>query len=83
MSCVAVGDVLNQNRNCLVILTGDGWCYIYASDNEPFTSRSPLGKDINTIEGVEDVIIEFHLLITDLLYIELLSIIINVICNIS
>lgn len=31
ITCVAVGDILNQNRNCLVVITADGWCHIYAT----------------------------------------------------
>lgn len=29
ITCVAVGDVRNENRNSLVVVTTDGWCYIY------------------------------------------------------
>ncbi|KAI4472027.1 integrin alpha repeat domain-containing [Holotrichia oblita] len=31
VSCVIVGDILNRNRNYLVIVTADGWCYIYSA----------------------------------------------------
>ncbi|KAJ8952025.1 hypothetical protein NQ318_023466 [Aromia moschata] len=51
VSCVEVGDVLNENRNVLVIITADGWCYIYsASDKENETLESS-GVD----DGVEQV----------------------------
>jgi hypothetical protein len=29
VSCVAVGDIFNKQKNSLVIVTTDGWCYIY------------------------------------------------------
>ncbi|XP_076264137.1 KICSTOR complex protein ITFG2-like [Rhynchophorus ferrugineus] len=29
VACIAVGDIRNINRNSLVIVTADGWCYIY------------------------------------------------------
>lgn len=38
VSCVAVGDILNKNRNSLIIVTADGWCYIY-EESENCTSN--------------------------------------------
>ncbi|KAF5286082.1 hypothetical protein FQA39_LY16428 [Lamprigera yunnana] len=29
ISCITVGDILNLGKNCLVVITADGWCYIY------------------------------------------------------
>lgn len=29
VSCVAVGDIFNKQKNSLVVVTADGWCYIY------------------------------------------------------
>lgn len=45
ISCVAVGDIMNQNKNVLIIIAADGWCYLYAY---PETS-----KDVD--EGVEEI----------------------------
>lgn len=36
VSCVAVGDILNNGKNYLVVITADGWCYIYSSITEFF-----------------------------------------------
>ncbi|KAK5640395.1 hypothetical protein RI129_011206 [Pyrocoelia pectoralis] len=30
VSCLCVGDVLNVGKNCLVVITADGWCHIYS-----------------------------------------------------
>lgn len=43
MSCVAVGDVFNKKKNSLVILTADGWCYIY---NAPETENTVQEEDV-------------------------------------
>lgn len=29
VSCIAIGDIFNEKQNNLVIVTADGWCYIY------------------------------------------------------
>lgn len=36
IACIAVGDVKNEDKNSLVIVTADGWCYIYEN---PFPSQ--------------------------------------------
>lgn len=28
---MTIGDIFNKNRNCLVVVTADGWCYIYST----------------------------------------------------
>ncbi|XP_056631062.1 KICSTOR complex protein ITFG2-like isoform X3 [Diorhabda sublineata] len=48
ISCVAVGDIMNQNQNVLIIITADGWCYLYAY---PETSSN------NTDQAVEEDIV--------------------------
>ncbi|XP_017774191.1 PREDICTED: integrin-alpha FG-GAP repeat-containing protein 2-like [Nicrophorus vespilloides] len=44
--CLAVGDIFNQNRNSLVIITGDGWCHIYDSPESRNTTES-----VDTVDG--------------------------------
>lgn len=29
VSCLCVGDIFNFGKNCLVVITADGWCYVY------------------------------------------------------
>ncbi|XP_060520130.1 KICSTOR complex protein ITFG2-like [Cylas formicarius] len=42
ISCVAVGKITNQERNSLIIITSDGWCYLYETE---VTSKSVNNKD--------------------------------------
>lgn len=53
VTCVAVGDILNIKKNCLVVITGDGWCYIYCcvKQTSSFTDSSETQLD----EGVDQV----------------------------
>lgn len=51
VSCVAVGDVLNENRNVLVIITADGWCYVYAAPEKSIETSEVIDVD----EGIEQV----------------------------
>ncbi|KAJ8982298.1 hypothetical protein NQ317_001158 [Molorchus minor] len=50
VSCVAVGNILNDNRNVLIIITADGWCYLYAI---PERQTEKLGSNLS--DGVEEV----------------------------
>ncbi|XP_022909335.2 KICSTOR complex protein ITFG2-like isoform X1 [Onthophagus taurus] len=53
VSCVVVGDVLNQKRNCLVIVTADGWCFIYSAEE----NGGDAGDDVDKIsENMESLI---------------------------
>lgn len=36
ISCLCVGDVMNQQKNILVIVTADGWCYLYSTGENIF-----------------------------------------------
>lgn len=55
--CLAVGDIFNENRNCLVIVTGDGWCYIYGNSaqdeiNEDETSiHNSVDDSVDVVDG--------------------------------
>lgn len=53
ISCVAVGDILNQNFNSLIVVTTEGWCYIYNN-----ATRKDCDEEIaeNLQEGVEQVV---------------------------
>lgn len=51
ITCLAVGDIMNKNRNVLIIITADGWCYLYANPENNQSDSSQ--KDID--EGVEEV----------------------------
>nr|CAH7722893.1 unnamed protein product [Callosobruchus chinensis] len=31
VSCIAIGDIMNQKKNILIIITADGWCHLYAA----------------------------------------------------
>ncbi|KAJ8922182.1 hypothetical protein NQ315_004117 [Exocentrus adspersus] len=49
VSCVAVGDIFNENRNSLVVVTADGWCFVYAAPEVPVDSADVIEVD----EGIE------------------------------
>lgn len=49
---MAVGDVLNQNSNSLVVVTTEGWCYIYNNILKR-DSEDELTESVQ--EGVEQV----------------------------
>lgn len=53
ISCVAVGDILNQNLNSLVVVTTEGWCYVY--NNAPRRDSEEEVSE-NATEGIEQVI---------------------------
>ncbi|XP_056631060.1 KICSTOR complex protein ITFG2-like isoform X1 [Diorhabda sublineata] len=48
ISCVAVGDIMNQNQNVLIIITADGWCYLYAY---PETSSNNTDQAVEEVDG--------------------------------
>lgn len=45
-----MGDVLNQGSNCLVVVTTEGWCYIYNN-----TAKKGDSAEEAVQEGVEQV----------------------------
>ncbi|XP_050302209.1 KICSTOR complex protein ITFG2-like isoform X2 [Anthonomus grandis grandis] len=50
IACVAVGDIRNEGRNSLVIITADGWCYIYevpSDESEEITDK----KNVDEVDG--------------------------------
>ncbi|KAH1011289.1 hypothetical protein HUJ04_000695 [Dendroctonus ponderosae] len=60
IACVAVGDVKNEDKNSLVVVTADGWCYIYdvlsetpdVSLDEPITiNEAEMGESIDEVDG--------------------------------
>lgn len=53
ISCVAVGDVLNQNNNSLVVVTTEGWCYIYNNTIKK-ENEEEIVEDVQ--EGAEQVL---------------------------
>ncbi|CAG9824272.1 unnamed protein product [Phaedon cochleariae] len=55
VSCIAIGDVMNQNKNILIVVTGDGWCYLYAA---PEYSDSEL--TMTNVEGIEQIDGQIH-----------------------
>lgn len=55
---MAVGDVRNQDKNSLVVVTADGWCYFYEvpsetpdlSLDEPITiNEAEMGESIDEV----------------------------------
>lgn len=50
---MAVGDILNQNSNSLVVLTTEGWCYIYNNTTKKDSNEEETVEEIQ--EGVEQV----------------------------
>lgn len=50
---MAVGDVLNQGSNCLVVVTTEGWCYVYNN-----TTKRDSGEE-TVQEGIEQVLLLF------------------------
>ncbi|XP_072398636.1 KICSTOR complex protein ITFG2-like [Diabrotica undecimpunctata] len=51
ISCMAVGDITNQNKNVLIVITADGWCYLYINPVPLVGDSFQKEKD----EGVEEV----------------------------
>ncbi|CAH1187678.1 unnamed protein product [Phyllotreta striolata] len=51
VTCVAVADIMNQDKNVLIIITANGWCYLYAYPENNQSDNSQ--KDVD--EGVEEV----------------------------
>lgn len=49
---MAVGDVLNQHSNALVVVTTEGWCYIYSNAQKRSFEE---GATESLQEGVEQV----------------------------
>ncbi|CAH0547712.1 unnamed protein product [Brassicogethes aeneus] len=47
--CVAVGDILNQNKNSLVVITADGWCYIYEVPTKDLSESN--NEDFDEVDG--------------------------------
>lgn len=44
ISSICVGDVTNRGKNVLIIITTNGWCYLYSNSeivtNEPLVDKS-------------------------------------------
>lgn len=53
---MAVGDILNQNSNSLIVVTTEGWCYIYNN-----ATKKDCEEEVpeNVQEGVEQVVGKF------------------------
>ncbi|KAG5894209.1 hypothetical protein JTB14_038379 [Gonioctena quinquepunctata] len=52
ISCVAIGDIMNQKRNVLIIITADGWCYLYAAErNFDDSSQKHLDEEVDQVDG--------------------------------
>ncbi|XP_023015849.2 KICSTOR complex protein ITFG2 [Leptinotarsa decemlineata] len=52
ITCIAVGDVTNQKRNVLTIITADGWCYLYAApENILDDSVNTLDESVDQVDG--------------------------------
>ncbi|XP_044269224.1 KICSTOR complex protein ITFG2-like [Tribolium madens] len=54
VSCVAVGDIFNKQKNSLVIVTADGWCYIYEVPDNGINVSEEVEKtdeDISQVDG--------------------------------
>lgn len=54
ISCIAVGDILNENKQFLVIVTADGWCRIYESYilEETVVCEEKLNEEGNKVEDL-------------------------------
>ncbi|XP_018321786.1 KICSTOR complex protein ITFG2 [Agrilus planipennis] len=48
ITCIGIGDILNINQNCLVVITADGWCHIYYC---PPQSKKLENSDIDITDG--------------------------------
>lgn len=47
ISCVCVGDVMNQDTNVLIVITADGWGYLYyLGDSLPRENLAPVSNKI-------------------------------------
>lgn len=49
---MSVGDVTNEGHNVLIVITADGWCYLYSIDNNLTSDNSHTFFNKNGFEQV-------------------------------
>lgn len=57
VSCVVIGDILNRKRNCLTIISADGWCHIYCclknmEEDCTIIEQAHIPEETETVDGI-------------------------------
>lgn len=77
VSCIAIGDIFNEKQNNLVIVTADGWCYIYkAVLKKKVVECEETPEDVDTVSQILDVdssIYEYLILYVSIFVLDLTS----------